>query len=150
MSLYGTEIVGAHWPLDGPHRPELIESAAVALAELVRYLAHATQPQHELLTEAPRVAGLLGSLATAAHREKQLCRQLSVSARGLADDPTVRHDLGRDNDEPSRQMAATAAHKAAAELGFAVDVAEELGGFLDRARREVEWLSHDRPGWWSI
>jgi len=150
MSLYGTEVVGAHWPLDGPHSPEGIESAAVALAELVRYLNRATRPQHELLTEAPHVAGLLGSLATAAHRERQLCRQLSVSARGLADDPTVRHDLCRDDAEPSRRMAATAARNAAAELGFAVDVAEELGGFLDRAHREVEWLSHDRPGWWSV
>jgi len=150
MSLYGTEVVGAYWALDGPYSPELIESAAVALAELVRYIGRATQPQHDVLTEAPHVAGLLGSLATAAHREKQLCRQLSVSARGLADDPSVRHDLCRDDAEPSRLMAVTAARKAAAELGFAVDVAEELGGFLDRAHREVEWLSHDRPGWWSV
>lgn len=146
MSLYGTEVVGAHWPMDGPYRPELIESAGVALAELVRYLNHATLPQNDVLTEAPHVAGLLGSLATAASRKQQLCQQLSVAAHGLADDPTVRHDRCGDDAELSRQMAATAATEAAGHLWEAIDVAEELAACLGRARSRVEWLSHDHLG----
>lgn len=150
MSLYGTEVIGAHWPLAGPHDPELMESAAEAIAELVRYLNHTTLAQHGGLIGAQHAAGLLGSLATAAHREKRLCQQLAAWVGDLPADSTVRHDLCRDEPERSHQMAVTAARKAAAELGFAVDVAEELGSFLDRAHREVEWLCHDRPGWWSV
>lgn len=146
MSLYGIEVVGAHWPLDGSHSPERIESAAVALAELVRYLNHATLPQHAVLTGAAHVAGLLGSLATAAQREERLCQQLSEWTRRLADDPTVRHDRAGDDAELSRQMAGTAATEAAGHLREAADVAEELAAALVRARSRVERLSHDRPG----
>lgn len=146
MSLYGTEIVSAHWPMDGPHSPERIESAAVALAELVRYLNHATMPQHDVLTGAPHVAGLLSALATAAQREERLCQQLSEWTRRLADDPTLRHDRAGDDAEMSRQMAATAATEAAGHLREAADVAEELAAALGRAQRRIERLSHDRPG----
>ncbi len=146
MSLYGLDVVEAHWPVDGPRTAERIESAAVALAELVRYLNHATMPQGGALTEAPHGAGVLGSLATAAHREVQLCRQLASWARRVAADPTVRHDRERGDAERSRQLAATSATEAAAELRFAVDIAEELGSYLDRARSRVDCLSHPEGG----
>jgi len=145
MSLYGTEVVGAHWPLDGPHTPELAESAG-ALAELVRYLNRATMPPNNVLTGAPHVAGLLGSLATAASRQQQLCRQLSASARQLAADPTLRHDQCGNDADISRLQAVSRANNAAGELRSAVDIAEELATYIGRARTEVEWLSHARPG----
>ena len=148
MSLYGTEVVESHWPMDGPHGPELIESAAVALAELVRYLNRATLPSAQVLGEAPHGAGLLGSLATAAQRERQLCQQLEAWAHQLAADPSLQHDRCGDDAALSRQMAVTAAEEAEGELGFAVEFAEELARCLDGARRRVEWLSHaggDRP-----
>lgn len=147
MSLYGLDVVEAHWPMDGPHTPELVESAAVALSELVRYLNRATMPHTGVLIEAPHGAGVLGSLATAAHREGQLCRQLAAWARTVAADPTVRHDLCRDDAERSRQMAARSATSAAAALDDAADVAGQLGGRLDVAHSGINWLSHsDRGG----
>ncbi len=146
MSLYGSEVVAAHWPMDGPHTPELIEAAGVALEELMRYLNRATLPHTAVLAEAQHGAGLLGSLATAAHREMQLIRQLAVWARRVAADPTVRHDGDRNNPARSRQLATTAATEAAAELRLTIDIAEELGNYLDRARNRMSWLAHSSPG----
>ena len=146
MSLYGLDVVEAHWPVDGPHTAERIESAAVALSELVRYLNHATRPQVGALTEAPHGAGVLGSLATAAHREGQLYRQLASWARRVAADPTVRHDRCRDDAERSHQMATWSATQSGATLDDAATVAEQLAARLDVAHSGVNWLSHERPG----
>ncbi|GAA5128872.1 hypothetical protein [Haloechinothrix salitolerans] len=146
MSLYGSEVVGAHWPMDGPHTPERIEAAGVALEELARYLNHATMPRKSLLTDAPRGAGLLGSLATAARRQVQLCRQLEAMAHRVAGDPTVRHDRDRDDAERSRLLAVSAAEEAEGELGFAAEFTAELAQCLDGAQRQMASLFHARPG----
>jgi len=146
MSLYGEEVVGAHWPMDGPHTPERIEAAAVALAELVRYLNRATMPDKGVLIEAAHGAGVLGALATAAHREGQLFRHLAAWARTVAGDPTVRHDLCRDDAERSRQTAASSAAEAAAALSDAAVVVGQLVARLDVAHTGIDWLSHSQPG----
>lgn len=142
MSLYGMDIVGAHWPMDGPHTTESTESAAVAVSELVRYLTRATKPNIGALSEAPHGAGVIGVLATTAHREVQLCRQLAAWARLVATDPTVRHDLCRDDAERSRQMAARSAMVAAAALDDAAAAVGQLGARLDVAHTGIDLLSH--------
>lgn len=146
MSLYGSEVVGAHWPMDGPHTPERIEAAGVALEELARYLNHATLPRTGVLADAPHGAGLLGSLAMAAHRERQLIGQLAAWAHRVAVDPTVRHDQGGDDAERSRPLAVSAAEEAEGELGFAAEFAAELARCLDGAQRQMSTLFHARSG----
>lgn len=142
MSLYGMDVVGAHWPMDGPHTPESVESAVVAVSELVRYLNRATLPDKGVLIEAPHGAGVIGSLATAAHRQVQLCRQLAARARTVATDPTVRHDLCGDDAERSRQMAARSAMVSAAALDDAAAALVQLAARLDVAHTGIDLLSH--------
>lgn len=134
------ELVGHHWPLDGPYGPELAEAAAVAAAALVRYLNHATGPgATSALPFASHGYALAGSLRAAADGHTQLLGQLADWAGRLAADPTLRHAQHRDVPERAREAA-----RAASDALWAARVhADCLGARLAVAQSALTWLAHD-------
>lgn len=83
-----TDFVRAHWHSDGPHTSESIASAATAIEELMRYLAHATR----LDLDVPTLYAMTGSLAHATQISEQVLTQLASSTAALADRDDLRSD----------------------------------------------------------
>ncbi|CAM4521219.1 hypothetical protein NONI108955_41860 [Nocardia ninae] len=139
--VVGAKIVAEHWPLSGPHSEESLASATEAIDELVRYLAHATIANQaaEALPFAPDGYIVISRLATAAHAQDQVLRQLADWADNhLAADPNLRHDT-----EPADRASVTAL-EASAYLNDAANKAGELGRALARAQGLLGHLYHDQ------
>lgn len=86
-----TALISQHWPTIGPHIDETIASAAEAIGELYRYLAHATRSGKAL----PYIGDgyrTLGSLAAGASSAQQVAMQLGEWAARMVDVPDLRHD----------------------------------------------------------
>ncbi|MFD3431328.1 hypothetical protein [Nocardia fluminea] len=113
-----TDFVRRLWYSDGPHTPESITSAATAIEELTRYLAHATRGDLDV----PTLYGATGSLAHAASISEQVLTQLASACTDLSARADLRHDT-------------TGADPASS----ALIAADELG---TEATREVRSLRH--------
>lgn len=139
-----------HWPLLERDR-ELTESAAVMVAELVRYLNHATNSGVEVAVPyASTLYRTCGALAAAAHGLHQLCQQLAHRAHAMAADPTIRNNESRwESADEARSAAAADLSFAASRLAVAVEsaasAAAELGGRLSNAQAAVTWVAHEIP-----
>lgn len=116
--------------IDGPHTPESTAAAARQIAELVRYLNHATLAD-EALPEPADTARVLGELADAAERMRQLLGQIAGRLKRY-------EPLGSDDGNPVASRAETVAaavaawahlEHATAELRRARDAAARL--YLD-------------------
>lgn len=82
------EIVGHHWPYDGPHGAAVTASAAVAVRQLVRYLSNATQ--HACgAPYAATVGSVVASLRASVEGQAQLLDQLARRLQAVADDPRL-------------------------------------------------------------
>ncbi|MGW0245512.1 hypothetical protein ACWDYH_02620 [Nocardia goodfellowii] len=135
----GAEIVGRHWPLDGPHTPESVAAAGGAVAELNRYLARATRTGRDVLPYAHDGYRLTGNLRAAAISQAQVHGQLSSWARSLADDP----GLGDDDHRGDRQQAVAKAVNAAATFSIANRAMFEIDRLLDSAQNPLGHLYHE-------
>lgn len=89
------EVVEVFWPYDGPHTPEKVRAAALAITGLVRYLNNATGPARTTLPYAASTHRLLSGLSGAVYHLPQLLDQLRTSIETQAGDPGL-HDDRRD------------------------------------------------------
>lgn len=137
------ELREQHWPLLA-RDPELTESAAAMISELVRYLNHATMSgATEAVPYAATLYGATGSLAAAGAGLRQLCAQLADRAAELAQDPNARHDQHRGDAEVSREHAVVNLAAAAELLADAAGLAAQLGDRLALVQGELTWISRD-------
>jgi hypothetical protein len=110
-------VIGAPWPVDGPYSSEHTASAARAVAELVRYLNHATRAV-AALPDPVAVYDALGALSAATAGLPQTLCQLAGRLTELGEDSNAAVDnLG----EPmvprtAAQLAADALTDAAGQL----------------------------------
>jgi hypothetical protein len=135
----GAAVVAKHWPTNGPHTEESLASAAEAIGELVRYMAHATIGTE--VSALPYACGgytVVGRLSTAATSQEQVLRQIAKWADSLSVDSSLRHDKGAD--------ARVCALEAAAYLYDAAINAGRLGHSLEVAQSLLGHLYHDDSG----
>jgi hypothetical protein len=131
-------LIDEHWPIDGPHGPGSVASAAAAVAHLVRYLNHATRSTNAH-PSGPDLSSTLNNLATAVQRLPQLLQQLEANARWVATDATLYDDRGID---PSRT-----ARDAGDELLSAARTVELLlQQHVDAAAQDASHLGHHDSG----
>ncbi|GAA4554773.1 hypothetical protein GCM10023175_53490 [Pseudonocardia xishanensis] len=98
-------IIGKFWHRDGPHTPESVRSAALAIDELTHYLARATWRRH-VLPSGPALYEFVGELRSAIGRLDQVLDQAARHAGALVDDPTLYDDRrdGRDPAQTAREV----------------------------------------------
>lgn len=132
--LDAVDLVNAHWPTIGPHTDETIASAALAISELYRYLAHATRSGKAL----PYIGDgyrALGGFTAGVSSAQQVMMQLGQWVAGLVDAPDLRHDNAGD-------PAGTAA-MAVNELVVAAGAFGRAATALGRAQSALGHLYHD-------
>jgi hypothetical protein len=137
----GRALIETAFPLAGPFDAGRVIAAGAALAELTRYMAHATYHRR-----GPRCAPdwypVLGSLATATHSTRQVYQQIAERLADLAADPTLRVDA-RGPDESPAALASWAGEL----LGSAADYLTVLASLVDQAQSAVGRLYHEpAPG----
>lgn len=128
------ELVGEHFPLDGPYSPDMLAAALGAASGLVRYSNHATLSAKSGALPSPAdgysavgaLSGLVGGLP-------QLLEQLSAWASGLADDLGLRP---REDRAAARVTADDAAHS----LHLATVAARALYEEIGRAQQKLSHL----------
>lgn len=138
----GINLVNAAWPLDGPYTPESLISAARALAELYRYLAHATiGDAARALPNIPDAYPAFGVLMAAARSNQQVLQQVATRIDHLAEiDPTIRHDNG---DDAEGNRAAVALIDAAEHLRGAANSAGQMAAALSHASGQLSHIYHE-------
>jgi len=142
--LDGDDVVNEHWPYDGPHSPDSVREATVALSALVRYCKNATT-HSDGLGYAPQVYTTLGGLTETAERLPQLMSQLFRWAKLTETDATVRHDQHRADADRGAAAGQHAASEAAELLHSASLQVGALADTLSRVRAELAHLCHDLP-----
>jgi hypothetical protein len=130
------EVIGEYLPIDGPHSADTVLDAAGGVAELVRYVNHATLWDTKRLN-GPQLYRTLGRLSSAAHGLAQLLGQLQAIAHQLATDPTLYDDR---RDRPASRTATGVAEL----LGKASTAVAELTAPLDSAHALSSHLGHDQ------
>ncbi len=124
--------------IDGPHTRDTVLDAARSIAELVRYLNHATQQPAaaRTLEWANTIYGLLSNLTAAAYGMDQLLQQLMAVLKAQAGNPKLYDDR---RDRPGGPTAC----EAEIELVNALDAARTLAIFLESARDLTVHLGND-------
>jgi len=98
-------------PLDGPHQPDQVVTAARLVAELVRRLNRATRPGHALPSPGD-LYGLLGGLTEAVAGLDQLLGQLADRADAFAENPRLTHTHHPAEASSAALQAANLLHRA--------------------------------------
>lgn len=113
------ELVDDAWPVAGPHDPDTVASAALAIDKLTRYLTHATPPggpAGQTLPCGSDIHRLLRQLRSALGRLDQVLEHTRARTLELQTDPTLyddrrcqEHPAGRTVDELSEALWRTRA-----------------------------------------
>jgi hypothetical protein len=142
----GDDVIATHWNIDGPHDGHMTVEAGRAMAELVRFLNHATDPGHQpsALPYASAANSLVGFLHGAVANMPQLLMQLAAFLEAQAGEPTLYDDRrGGPNAVPAGQTALAAA----AYLREATALANALAYMLRSVVNHTTHLgSDDTPG----
>jgi homoserine kinase len=116
-------------------------SAAATLAELVRYLNHATiDHPYEAVPDPNTAAAVLGALHTTCTRLPQLLDQLRLHMRVFAQDPNLASSTGNARDLAEQVMQAlTEADSASRQLTMVLGMAQQAADrlYLDVADEDV-------------
>ncbi|MBF6236644.1 hypothetical protein IU474_06070 [Nocardia otitidiscaviarum] len=140
------DMVQALWPTIGPHTAESISTAAAAISELWRYLAHATRNSTgDALADPADVYGVVGSLMTGARSAAQVFAQLQEWSRGLSCEPGLTDDRDPIDDE----LPGDAAVAAAAWLAQARADMQSLASDLHQASLQLSHLYIDSDDAWE-
>ncbi|MFE3254269.1 hypothetical protein ACFXPS_05620 [Nocardia sp. NPDC059091] len=146
------DMVQALWPGYGPHTAESVISATDAIAELWRYLGHATRSgKTEALADPADVYTMVWNLRTAFYRASQVLDQLHSWAGDLQRNPDLASDqfprersAGAAETEWEAGAAGTAWHAAMGLWNAGMDLSP-LIGHLDEAAAKLSHLYIDRP-----
>lgn len=131
-------VIPRYCHIDGPHDRDTVLDAAGSIAELVRYLNHATQgpAAARTLEWANTIYETVSSLSAAVHGCDQLLGQLAAALERQAGDPKLYDDR---RDRPG----AGTAHAAATMLQAARAAVRETAGQLDAGRDLTVHLGND-------
>lgn len=132
------ELVERHFPFDGPHSDESVESAATAVGRLVRYLNNATYPYKKVVDCGPTLYRVLSQVNSSVYGLRQLLEQLQATATELADDESM-YDDRRDRPAAETVLGAEMA------LGEALTVLLALTAAIERATNLTCHLGHETP-----
>lgn len=144
-NTYGDEIIQQHWHIDGPHDEHTTMQAGNALAELIRFLNHATGPGHRqsAMQNAAVANRTINYLHSAVAGMPQLLAQLARFLEEQADDPSLYDDRRRTQGAPTGTATAL---NAAVELRSAVTPVKVVQDALNKALRHTTHLGNDdRP-----
>ncbi|MGW4247974.1 hypothetical protein [Nocardia sp. NPDC004722] len=87
------DVIEVLWPLNGPHTATSITTASIAIAQLWRYLAHATLCSDKEGLAAPAdVYAVIGNLAISGNSAAQVLSQLRKWTEWVKLLPTLAHD----------------------------------------------------------
>lgn len=122
-------IIDEYWPYDGPHTPESVQSAGIAVDRLLRYIANATGPWNaqNTLPYAASAYPVLGGIRDGVHHLPQILEQLKGFIDTQAQDPSLYDDR---RDRPAEETA----YELSVELYEARHAAVVLGRRLSSAR----------------
>ncbi|MFF0529553.1 hypothetical protein ACFYT3_14285 [Nocardia amikacinitolerans] len=136
----GTDLINQAFPLDGPHTADTAIAAAAAIAELWRYLGHATiGGARELLADPADACTVVGLLGDADRRADDVLYRLARYAVNVGDESTYTDHFGHDDPDGSPDQIQAGMHQAATELRAAANGHNWSALGLDRA---AGWLSH--------
>lgn len=130
-------LIATFWHRDGPHAPESVATAALAVDELTHYLARATSDRGSM-PSGPDVYRLISELRSALGRLDQVLDQTAGHVAALANDPAL-YDDRRDG-----RPAAHTAEQARGALDAARTTLGPLLAALDAAHNASGHLGHDR------
>jgi hypothetical protein len=141
---YGDNLVDKHWNIDGPHGDHTTTQAGRAIAQLMRFLNHATAPWHaeSALPWAATGSRVVGSLRAAAYDMPRALEQLAVFFDEQASNPLL-YDDRRHN--PNPPLVTDTTSSAAADLRAAARKALELAQLLKSAFSHTDHLGEDDP-----
>ncbi|MFI2473465.1 hypothetical protein [Nocardia xishanensis] len=136
----GFDLINQTFPLDGPHTAETVIAAAAAIAELWRYLGHATiGGTRDLLADPADAYTVVGLLSAADLRAADVVECLARYAVHVGDESTYTDRFGHDDPDGSPDQIQAGMHQAATELRAAANGHHWSATSLDRA---AGWLSH--------
>ncbi|MEU4843161.1 hypothetical protein [Nocardia testacea] len=99
------------FPTDEPHTPETLIAASRAIAELWRYLGHATiSGVHKILTDPADVYSIVGALESAEHSSIQVLERLGLWARNIGDESTYTDRFGHNDPDGTADQIQSAGH----------------------------------------
>ncbi|WP_068058156.1 hypothetical protein [Nocardia xishanensis] len=136
----GIDLINRTFPIDGPHSADTAIAAAAAIAELWRYLGHATiDGLRDLLADPANAYTIVGLLSDADRRADDVLHRLAHYAISMGDASTYTDHFGHDDPDGSPDQIQAGMHQAATELRTAANGHDWSALGLDRA---AGWLSH--------
>ncbi|WP_435590785.1 hypothetical protein [Nocardia sp. bgisy118] len=136
----GIDLINQAFSLDGPHTADTVIAAAAAIAELWRYLGHATiGGTRNLLADPADAYSVVGLLSVADRRATDVLERLAGYAVNVGDESTYTKHFGHDDPDGSPDQIQAGMHYAATELRQAANSRRWSASELDRA---AGWLSH--------
>lgn len=128
-----------HFPLEGPYSVEKLIAAAARIAELWRYLDHATtEGTRTVLADPVDVYTLVEKLVTADRRAADVLKRLSYWARNVGDESTYTNRFASADPDGTKDLIQAVMHQAATELSLSGTDHSWSASRLDRA---AGWMS---------
>ncbi|MEU4843265.1 hypothetical protein [Nocardia testacea] len=138
------EAVENLFPIDGPHTPETLIAASQAIAELWRYLGHATiSGTRKILTDPADAYTMVGALAAAERSSVDVLERLSTWARNIGDESTYTDRFGHDDPDGTRDQIQSNCHLIAGYLRDITNNHEVAAQRLDMAQSGLGHLYRD-------
>lgn len=128
-NIDGTQLVNQAFPTIGPHTPETMRQAAAAIAELWRYLGHAS---FQIGQSTPAdVYDLVGELRSAEQRAQNVLARLSDHTATIANNADqYEHDKDGGNVEQCANLAADFLRNAAGDAKVSADNLDHAAQYL--------------------
>lgn len=124
----------------GPHTPEQVIAAAEAIAELWRYLGHATTETRKVLANPADAYSVTGALAAAERSSVDVLGRLGIWARGIGDESTYTDHFGHDDPDGTQDQIQSVCHMAAGYFRDASNNHEVAAQRLDLAQNVLASL----------
>lgn len=123
------------FPTIGPHTPEQMIAAAEAIAELWRYLGHATiSGTRKILTDPADAYTVTGALVAAERSSVDVLERLGIWARGIGDESTYTDHFGHDDPDGTQDQIQSVCHMTAGYFRDASNNHEVAAQRLDLAQ----------------
>jgi hypothetical protein len=123
----------------GPHTAESVVAAAQVIAEMWRYLGHATNHTREVLANPADAQLVFGALASADRRSTEVLDRLSIYARNLGDESTYTDRFAHDDPDGTTDQIQSTGHTAAFWLA---DAANQHRPAASRLEAAADLFSH--------